>query len=317
VRILFLLAALVLLATFIPRSAVVELTPPPVSWVTFDPVPLREDSPRERRLGGLVYLGGWSLTSNDHRFGAVSAIHVEGGRMLAVSDAGLAFDVPLAERGRVRIGVTPLEDGPGKRERKASRDSESLAVSGGTAWIGFEQANAVWRYSLPGWRGTGGATPKAMSAWHENRGPEAMLRLPDGRFLIFSEGEGGDSEVLVFDRDPTSSGARVSKAVLSVEHGFKITDAAALDDGRILFLSRRFGFPGGFTARLTIGRLPPLREGAVLEGELLAEFAPPFLTDNFEGLSVTREGGRTILWIASDDNYINRLQRTLLLKFAL
>jgi hypothetical protein len=31
---------------------------------------------------------------------------------------------------------------------------------------------------------------------------------------------------------------------------------------------------------------------------------------------VSREGGRTILWLASDDNY-NKLQRTLLLKFAL
>jgi hypothetical protein len=35
-----------------------------------------------------------------------------------------------------------------------------------------------------------------------------------------------------------------------------------------------------------------------------------------EALAVEREGGRTILWIASDDNF-NPLQRTLLLKFGL
>jgi hypothetical protein len=35
-----------------------------------------------------------------------------------------------------------------------------------------------------------------------------------------------------------------------------------------------------------------------------------------EALSVTRELGRTIVWIASDDNF-SPLQRTLLLKFAL
>jgi hypothetical protein len=35
-----------------------------------------------------------------------------------------------------------------------------------------------------------------------------------------------------------------------------------------------------------------------------------------EALSVDSENGRTILWIASDDNF-NPLQRTLLLKFAL
>ena len=42
----------------------------------------------------------------------------------------------------------------------------------------------------------------------------------------------------------------------------------------------------------------------------------PAAIDNMEALSVTRERGRTILWIASDDNF-SPLQRTLLLKFAL
>jgi hypothetical protein len=40
------------------------------------------------------------------------------------------------------------------------------------------------------------------------------------------------------------------------------------------------------------------------------------LADNFEGLAITREGSRIILWIASDDNH-EFFQRTLLLKFAL
>jgi hypothetical protein len=35
-----------------------------------------------------------------------------------------------------------------------------------------------------------------------------------------------------------------------------------------------------------------------------------------EGISVAREGGRTILWIISDDNQLP-IERTLLLKFAL
>ena len=39
--------------------------------------------------------------------------------------------------------------------------------------------------------------------------------------------------------------------------------------------------------------------------------------DNMEALSVTREGDRTIVWIASDDNFNPLLQRTLLMKFAL
>jgi hypothetical protein len=35
-----------------------------------------------------------------------------------------------------------------------------------------------------------------------------------------------------------------------------------------------------------------------------------------EGLSVTQEGGRTIVWLTSDDNY-SPLQQTVLMKFAL
>jgi hypothetical protein len=38
--------------------------------------------------------------------------------------------------------------------------------------------------------------------------------------------------------------------------------------------------------------------------------------DNMEAQSVTRENGRTIVWIASDDN-LNPIQRTILLKLAL
>jgi hypothetical protein len=35
-----------------------------------------------------------------------------------------------------------------------------------------------------------------------------------------------------------------------------------------------------------------------------------------EALAVERDGARTIIWIASDDNF-NPMQRTLLMKFAL
>jgi hypothetical protein len=61
---------------------------------------------------------------------------------------------------------------------------------------------------------------------------------------------------------------------------------------------------------------PALRTGELLQGEEIASFAPPVTTDNYEALSVTREGRRTIVWIASDDNFID-LERTLLMKFAL
>ena len=50
---------------------------------------------------------------------------------------------------------------------------------------------------------------------------------------------------------------------------------------------------------------------AACQGEV-----PPRPVDNMEALAVSREGGRTIVRIASDDNYL-ALQRTLLLEFEL
>ena len=57
---------------------------------------------------------------------------------------------------------------------------------------------------------------------------------------------------------------------------------------------------------------PAAAAGAVSVTVAVEELPPVTV----EGLSVTREAGRTILWLTSDDNY-SPLQRTLLMKFAL
>ena len=71
---------------------------------------------------------------------------------------------------------------------------------------------------------------------------------------------------------------------------------------------------------LAVGGLgyEPEREWAPLPGtgREIARLAPPLTIDNMEGVSVTVENGRNIVWLVSDDNFFP-LQRTLLLKFAL
>ena len=317
-RILFLLVALALLATFAPPSLQRRDPPPPVSWVNFAPVPLEEEAPAVRRVGRLAFLGGWALTSNDRRFGGISAMHVEVGHVLALTDSGWRIRMPLPGGARsVRADIAMVAEGPGDDEEdKENRDVESLVVAGAQAWLGYEQANAVWRYDLPSFRARASAAPTAMAKWSDNRGAEAMVRLPDGRFLVFSEGEGGDSEVLLFAGDPAVPGTRALRLRYRPPQGYRVTDAALLPDGRLALLNRRVSLFAGFTARLTIARLPDLSEGAVIAGEEAATFEGAVTRDNFEALGVTREGGRSILWIASDDNY-NPLQRTLLMKFAL
>jgi hypothetical protein len=282
-----------------------------------EPIPLSRDESARRRIGRLDYLGGWSLRSDDPRFGGISAMHVEGGRVTALSDAGTLFHFALpgeASSGRVRIA--PLRFGPGSATAKGDRDSEALAVHGDTAWIGFEGRNSIWRYSRIDWSFEAAAAPPLMRGWAANRGSEALLRLEDGRFLVFSEGapEAGLSPALLFHGDPADPATRAVPIRYRAPQGYRVTDAALLPDGRLLLLNRKFSLFGGLGARLTVVDARRLSAGAILQGRDIAELRPPLSVDNMEALSVTRENGRTIVWTASDDNF-SPLQRTLLLKF--
>jgi hypothetical protein len=317
VRILFLLGALFLLATFAPPSLQRRDPPPAVSLIHFAPVALDGERPGSTRLGRLTFLGGWALTSNDARFGGISALHVEAGEALALSDAGWRIRFPLpGRRSPVRAEILMIEKGPGPDGEKENRDVESLAIAGDDLWIAYEQANSIWRYRRRDFAPRASARPPAMAEWNSNRGAEAMARLADGRFLVFDEGSGGDSQALLFAGDPAVAGTASRRLRYRPPAGYRVTDAALLPDGRLALLHRRVGLFEGFTAKLTIAAPPAAAQGDLLSGEEAASFAEPVTRDNFEALSVTREGGRTILWIASDDNY-NALQRTLLMKFAL
>jgi hypothetical protein len=121
---------------------------------------------------------------------------------------------------------------------------------------------------------------------------------------------------VLFERDPAEASAAASLLRYRAPDGYRITDAAELPDGRLLFLNRRVSLMNGITAKLTLAERPQLFAGATLSGSEVASFAAPVTTDNYEALSVGQERGRTIVWIASDDNFL-ALQRTMLMKFAL
>ncbi len=314
-RILIALAAFPLLTTFAPLALFSQVEPPARSLLAFTRVALDEQDPSSRRVGRLLYLGGWAIRSNDPRFGGISAMHVEDKDVTALSDAGSVLRFSL---GSQEASIQPLSAGPGSSSEKGNRDSESLAVGKDRAWVGFEGVNEVWRYQRASWRRLASAAPAAMKKWPENAGSEAMLRLPDGRFLVFSEGREvrGGTEALLFSRDPSEPQSQASTIAYLPPKGYRITDAALLADGRMLFLNRRFALTEGVSAKLTLAPKLPSAAGATLTGVEIAHLRPPLTVDNMEALSVTREGARTIVWIASDDNF-NPLQRTLLLKFAL
>lgn len=291
--------------------------------VTVTRVPLGLADPSLRRVGALTYLGGIRLASRDPAFGGFSSLAIDGKRFTLLSDGGLIFRFEMGADLRPRdFGFGALPDGPGTGWSKEQRDSESLAVDpvSGTAWVGFERANAIGRYSRGLARSEAARAPAEMRRWPLNAGAEALVRLRDGRFLVFAEDRsapGGGTEALRFDRDPTDRRARAERFAYRAPAGYRPTDAAELPDGRLLVLNRAISLAGGFTAKLVVVDARAIREGARIDGREIASFAYPIVHDNFEGVAITRAGTATIVWLLSDDNSPTWFQRTLLLKFRL
>jgi hypothetical protein len=97
------------------------------------------------------------------------------------------------------------------------------------------------------------------------------------------------------------------------------SDAAALPDGDVLVLERAYDAARGIVdARIRLIPGGSIRPGATLSGRVVAEFAPPLVLDNYEGIAVARAlNGETHVYMVSDDNFDRVKQRTLLLMFAL
>jgi hypothetical protein len=300
-----------LLATFVAPS---DRAPrPSLAALTAHPLTLGE----ERRIGGLEFLEGWHLSSGDTRFGGISAIHVEGNAVLAVSDTASVFRFPLPRQGALPLRIERLARGPGGGLGKGDRDVEAIAVAGGRLWALYEGRNQIWRYGSGGRHAEAAAAMRGLS---RRRGPEAMVALADGRFLVIGDDRperDGTVPLLLFRGDPALAGTRVLRLRYRPPTGYRPSDAAALPDGRLLFLHRRWSLAGGWEAALAVADPRDLDGGAPLAARVVAEFGGTTTADNLEALSVTREAGRTIVWIASDDNFNPLLQRTLLLKFAL
>lgn len=316
-RVFFVVLAVLLL---VPAWAGVERLPllrPGPTTVTAKRVEV--DRGGNRRIGALTYLGGVQLSSPDPAFGGFSAMHVAGERFTLLSDGGGIV--------RFRMGAdwTPrdahaaeLPGGPGTGWEKRDRDSESLAVRpDGAILVGFERANAIWRYTPDFARALASVRPVAMRRWSDNSGAEAIATMPDGSTVVMSEANGTwrtGYPALRFLGDPTRPGTRWYRFRYLAERGYRVTDAAALPDGRLLVLTRAFTLDQLFIARLQIVAAGAIRPGAKVRGQTIAAFEGRVAHDNFEALSLAIENGRPVLWMASDDNQ-QFWQRSLLLKF--
>lgn len=319
------LLSVLLILLFLPSWSGDErlLLLPDHAAVEARPVALDPRDPARAKLGGLTFLGGVRLSSPARAFGGFSAMIVDGDRFTLLSDGGNIVRFRLDSQWRLSgVRFAELPDGPGRGWHKSDRDSESLTrdPATGQLWVGFEDANAIWRYAPDFARVEGHAAPPAMAGWPENGGPESLVRLHDGSFLVLAESEEGDSRDslrgLWFAGDPVRAPRRGFRFSYRPPQGFRPTDIAELPDGRLVVLNRKVSIREGFTAAVTILDRGDVRRGRTVAGREIARFAAPVLHDNFEAVAAVREGGKTILWIASDDNRWWP-QQSLLLKFRL
>lgn len=290
-----------------------------VSRITATPIVLDPEG-GSTRVGALRFVSGWELTSADPRFGGISALGLTRGGFVALSDSGTVMWMSGPARHPASLRLLPLPTGPGDSQRKADRDSEAFTRDpAGRIWVAYERHNSVWRYA-PDFRvAQANRAPPEMRRWRPNSGAEAMVRLADGRFLIFSEAAGSvsrSSDLLLFDRDPTDPTATSARMSYRLPAGFAVTDAALLDGKRLMTLHRSFSVSGGVAASVGIVDPATFKRGAVVAPRIVATLRPPLTVDNMEALAIERVGREIRVWIASDDNF-SAFQRTLLVQFAL
>lgn len=289
-------------------------------------------NPTKTRFGQLTFRSGLQLSGSHPRFGGFSGLwrSPDGARLVAITDNGFWLTAKLVRDGQGKLAG--LEDGElapilGASGRPLHRsryyDTESLALQGGTAFIGVERAHDILRFDFARHGVEARAqlvpTPPALKRLPGNRGLEALGVLPAGHpltgaLIAISERSGREDE-------PTAGfiiGGRQPGPLQVVRHGgYDITDLAFLPGGDMLLLERWYRPLRGVGLRIRRIAGGSIRPGARLDGPLLIEADLGQEIDNMEGMAVHQESGRTILTLISDDNFSTFLQRTVLLEFEL
>ncbi|MBP0444215.1 esterase-like activity of phytase family protein [Roseomonas sp. SSH11] len=282
---------------------------------------------RTEPLGGAVRdmalrpLGVLSINTQQLGTHSLSGLHVGADLTLtAVCDRGnwaRARLVLAADGAPLRLenpSSGPLRDPAGRSlPRGALGDAECLAALPDGSWlVGFERLHRIWRYQDIDGPARPVDAPEAIRRQPYNAGLESLGVLPDGCWLMISEGHriGMDATLRT---SWIGRPGRWHRLNYRTSPGYDPSDLCPLPDGGALVLERRFHpFNGDwFSAR--IKRIPPIGTAPdLLEGQLVAELAPPLPTDNWEGISAFLHDGRPLVAIVSDDNDMP-FQRSLLM----
>jgi len=336
------LAASELLGFALPATAQQKATPADDKISTIEVSARRLDSYQRGGLGGtkkfgrLEFRGGLVLTSTDKRFGGFSGVIIapDGRRFLAVTDQGDWLSAEITYAGSAPSGIEKARMGPtlalnGRPlNRKRDADAEEIALLSGTlrngvALVAFERNHRLARHPIVD--GTLGrptgliALPPDSRRMKSNSGIEAVTVLRGGpsrgAILVLAED--------LRDANDHHTGWLLGKGApqrLAIKDigGFALTGAAALDDGSVLILERRFRMTEGVKMRLRHVPDDELQPGRVIEGETLVQSDMAYEIDNMEAVAVhTAPNGETVVTLMSDDNFNRFFQRNLLLQFTL
>lgn len=265
---------------------------PRIAELRFEPADLDSSRLRPLRLAG-----AWTITSNDPRVGAISALAVEGGELVALTDSGVVIRFGKPPRRLAPARVDELPGGPGDGRLKRNRDSEAIARDplGRGWWVAFENRDELWLYDPQFERALMRlAIPSRRLA--TNRGVEGLAPVGNGLLLV---PEDGGSVLLLTSRGWSE--------VPSDQPAVRSSDAAALPGGALLVIERRLT---PFGVRNALALLKPCRSG------FCRVWRKPLALgalDNLEGVAAEPlPSGGTRLWLVTDDDW-HRPLRTLLI----
>jgi hypothetical protein len=281
--------------------------------------------PERKKFGSLTLLSAFRLASNDKRFGGLSGLSIGiDGKLYAVSDNGYWISAKMVTEPNGVLSdlidwrIASLLTTTKKPVIGALRDAEALAVTeDGSFLVAFEGNHRIWRYDPPPQTFESSPIampiPAAIGRAPSNGGVEGLAMLPDGRLLALTEEfENPDGS---FKGWLINKGRFAELSYVPAE-GFRVTDCAALNNGDVLVLERRYIPFGILSARLTLVKADSLQAGAKLIGKELLKLEQPLAVENFEAIAAQPTSNGTIVYIVSDNNY-SPFQQTLLLQFLL
>jgi hypothetical protein len=286
-----LLAGVMVILAYLPIHALPDRRQRPATIVTlsYQAVALPHSQ------APLRLAGAWVATAGDPRFAGLSALAIDGGRFLALSDLGAVVRFDLPTKGQPAAVLQDLRVGPGPFGKKKSRDAESLArdPQGRGWWVGYEQRHSLWLYDASFGRALASVDLRATN-WRANNGAEGLVVRNDQLLVVAENG----SDAIRVD----ASGPKLLKLHSEAE----IADAARGPDGSTWVLTRAEGLNG---IEQLIAPLVETHDGYLVgHGWPL----PKSAFDNFEGMAIEAQpDGHWRFWLVTDDGH-RVMARTLL-----